>query len=89
VREETGLTVAPTRVVGVYSSPDFDVVYPNGDQVQQVTVCFECSVTGGRWTVDDDETLELAWLPGRCPPHRALVRGDGRRPGIGAQGVQL
>ena len=69
VREETGLTVAPTRVVGVYSSPDFDVIYPNGDQVQQVTVCFECRVSGGTWTVDGDETLELAWFDqGAAPP---------------------
>jgi ADP-ribose pyrophosphatase YjhB (NUDIX family) len=45
VREETGLSVAPIRLVGVYSSPEFDVIYPNGDQVQQVTACFECRVT--------------------------------------------
>jgi ADP-ribose pyrophosphatase YjhB (NUDIX family) len=48
VYEETGLMVEPTRLVGVYSSPDFDVTYPNGDQVQQVTACFECRVVNGR-----------------------------------------
>jgi ADP-ribose pyrophosphatase YjhB (NUDIX family) len=78
VREETGLTVEPTRLVGVYSSPDFDVTYPNGDQVQQVTACFECSVNGhlyngqarvGHGAADAlDETLELAWFDMDDPP---------------------
>ena len=68
VREETGLSVRPTRLIGVYSSPDFDVTYPNGDQVQQVTACFECCVDGGVWTADDDETLELGWFDPNAPP---------------------
>jgi 8-oxo-dGTP pyrophosphatase MutT (NUDIX family) len=76
VYEETGLTVEPTRLVGVYSSPDFDVTYPNGDQVQQVTACFECRVVDGAQIpppestdprtlqprIDTTETLELAWF---------------------------
>jgi ADP-ribose pyrophosphatase YjhB (NUDIX family) len=62
VHEETGLRVKPTRLVGVYSSPDFDVTYPNGDQVQQVTACFECRVDGRQGTMDGNETLEVAWF---------------------------
>jgi 8-oxo-dGTP pyrophosphatase MutT (NUDIX family) len=69
VREETGLSVKPTRLIGVYSSPDFDVTYPNGDQVQQVTACFECCADGGEWRVDDEETLDLGWFePSASPP---------------------
>lgn len=60
-REETGLEVAVTRLIGLYSSPDFDVVYPNGDQVQQFTATFECHVTGGALRLDGDETTGLAW----------------------------
>lgn len=71
VREETGLVVEPTRLVGVYSSPDFDVTYPNDDQVQQVTACFECQVKTGQWTVDGKETLELAWFDLNTPPPTA------------------
>jgi len=71
VREETGLIVVPTRLVGVYSSPDFDVTYPNGDRVQQVTACFACRVHGGDWTVKSDETLELAWFNLDEPPSTA------------------
>jgi 8-oxo-dGTP pyrophosphatase MutT (NUDIX family) len=74
VYEETGLRIEPTRLLGVYSSPDFDVTYPNGDQVQQVTVCFECRVEIGDWGLEigewgvgsgnkvDGETLELGWF---------------------------
>src|SRR3990172_6575246 len=44
VREETGLAVTPGRLIGLYSSPEFDVTYPNGDEVQQMTACFECQI---------------------------------------------
>ena len=69
VREETGLEVELLRLVGLYSSPDFDVTYPNGDQVQQVTACFECRVVGGSIRPDGGETLELSWFPlEKSPP---------------------
>ncbi|MBI5960660.1 MAG: NUDIX domain-containing protein, partial [Chloroflexi bacterium] len=35
VYEETGLHVAVERLVGVFSHPDYNLLYPNGDQVQQ------------------------------------------------------
>jgi len=78
VREETGLSVAPMRMIGVYSSPDFEVVYPNGDRVHYVTFCFECRVTGGRMQADSRETLELAWFsqderPSPAPWYNAML----------------
>ena len=85
VGEETGLEVEPVRLVGVYSSPDFDVLYPNGDQVQQVTACFECRLLGGQQRPDGTETLELGWFaldepPPTAPWYEAMVadlaRGD-------------
>jgi len=63
VREETGLEVQPTRLIGLYTSPDFDVTYPNGDQVQQVTACFACRVVGGALRPDGEESRELAYFP--------------------------
>lgn len=62
VAEETGLHVEPYRVVGVYSSPDFDVTYPNGDQVQQLTITFACRVVGGSLQIDGSETLDAQWF---------------------------
>ena len=47
MRRETGLVIEPARLVGLYTSADFDLTYPNGDQVQQFIACFVCRVTGG------------------------------------------
>jgi len=55
--EETGLRVQPGRLVGVYSSPEYDVRYPNGDEVHQFTVALECRVVGGDGRPDGVETL--------------------------------
>jgi 8-oxo-dGTP pyrophosphatase MutT (NUDIX family) len=57
VREETGLEVEPVALIGVYSSPDYVFAYPNGDQVQPVTVFFECRVVGGELEPDMGEIV--------------------------------
>jgi ADP-ribose pyrophosphatase YjhB (NUDIX family) len=78
VKEETGLEVQPVRLIGIYTSPDFDVTYPNGDEVQQVTAAFACRLTGGQLQADGAETLGLAWrraddMPETAPWYRAMV----------------
>jgi 8-oxo-dGTP pyrophosphatase MutT (NUDIX family) len=80
VREETGLRVAPGRLVGVYSEPALQVVrYPDGNVWHYVNACFECAVRGGELTTCD-ETLALAWVaPTRLPRtllpnHRIRIR---------------
>jgi 8-oxo-dGTP pyrophosphatase MutT (NUDIX family) len=68
-REETGLIVNPTRLSGLYTSPDFDVTYPNGDQVQQITACFATQTLDGRLRPQHGEILELRYFaPGALPP---------------------
>ncbi len=48
VREETGLTVAARRLVGVYSAPALQLVrYPDGNVWHYVSMCFECTVRSG------------------------------------------
>jgi 8-oxo-dGTP diphosphatase len=59
--EETGLEAGALRLTGVYSDPRYDVVYPNGDQVQQYTVCFEGPWSGGKMRRDPAETSDLAF----------------------------
>ena len=78
--EETGLTAGELRLVGVYTEPRYDVTYPNGDQVQQFTICFEGRVSGGRMQPDGRETtyqqfLAAAEIPyERMPPwYREMV----------------
>jgi ADP-ribose pyrophosphatase YjhB (NUDIX family) len=63
LREETGLTAGPLRLVGVYTHPKYDVIYPNGDQVQQFTVCLTGQVNGGTMQPDGHETSEQAFFP--------------------------
>jgi 8-oxo-dGTP pyrophosphatase MutT (NUDIX family) len=80
VREETGLTVVPGRLIGLYSNPGYQIVrYPDGNSWHYVNVCFECRVRSGTLTTCD-ETLALAWTAsGRLPRtllpnHRIRIR---------------
>ena len=80
VREETGLTIAVRRMVGVYSEPALQVVrYPDGNVWHYISVCFECAVRGGELTTCD-ETLALDYFSvRRLPPtllanHRVRIR---------------
>jgi 8-oxo-dGTP pyrophosphatase MutT (NUDIX family) len=57
VHEETGLEVEPVALIGVYSSPDYAITYPNGDQVQPVILFFECQVVGGTLRPDMEEIV--------------------------------
>ncbi len=45
-REETGLEVEPIELLGVYAGPQYELPYPNGDEVQQCTVALYCRITG-------------------------------------------
>jgi len=42
VREETGLIVAPQKVLGVFGGDQFRYVYPNGDSVEYTIILFRC-----------------------------------------------
>ncbi|MBM4464137.1 MAG: NUDIX domain-containing protein [Chloroflexi bacterium] len=57
VHEETGLKVEPVALIGIYSSPDYAITYPNGDQVQPVIAFFECRVVSGTLQPDMEEIL--------------------------------
>jgi ADP-ribose pyrophosphatase YjhB (NUDIX family) len=48
VKEETGLTVAVERLVGVYSDPAFQIVrYPDGNVVHYISTLFACQILEG------------------------------------------
>ncbi|MBN1679154.1 MAG: NUDIX domain-containing protein [Anaerolineae bacterium] len=86
-REETGLHVTIERLVGVFSHPRFNLLYPNGDQVQQWSVCVAGRVAGGTLHADGGETLDVCWMPvdeamPQLPPvYRAMVRAALESPG--------
>lgn len=59
VWEETGLLVAPTRIVAVLGGPAFVVRYPNGDETQYVSTVFECEIRGGALLTHGDAGDEI------------------------------
>ncbi len=86
VREEVGLDVVPIRLLGIRTSPRFEVTFPNGDQAQPFVVTFECRVVGGKLQSDGDEVVDLGWFDfDHLPPLtrnalatiQALEQGDG------------
>ena len=77
VFEETGVNVVPERIIGVYTTPL--LTYPNGDRAQYVIVGFACRAVDGVARVNDDESLEVAYLPLDAlpelhPAHRARIK---------------
>ena len=56
VLEETGLNVQVTRLVGIYTSPNILVEYPDGNKIQPVAFSFEAEVIGGELGLSDETT---------------------------------
>lgn len=77
--EETGLTCGELRLAGVYTDPRYDVTYPNGDRVQQYTICFSSTLAGGEMRADGVENSDQAFfapqaIPGlRMPTYYAAM----------------
>ena len=60
LREEAGLTVEPTRLLTVFSTPPIE--YANG-VATYVGSLFECRVVTGTLEAVDGEALDLRWMP--------------------------
>lgn len=54
VQEETGLTVRVMRLVGVYSDPDFLVLYPEKTPAQIIALSFEVQITAGEPSLSNE-----------------------------------
>jgi 8-oxo-dGTP pyrophosphatase MutT (NUDIX family) len=79
VREETGLEIRPTRLIGLYTGSDFEWIYPNGDQAQIMTAVFACEVLDGTLTPDYSEFVALGYfapdaLPTLMPRYVRVIR---------------
>lgn len=61
--EETGITVRPTGIAGIYSDPRHVVHYTSNDEVrQEFTVVYRAEYVAGVPTTSS-ETTEVAWVP--------------------------
>jgi ADP-ribose pyrophosphatase YjhB (NUDIX family) len=61
VKEETGLDVEITGLVGTYTDPRHIIAYTDGEVRRQFNVCFTARVTGGQLTISDELT-ELRFI---------------------------
>ncbi|MDT0309272.1 NUDIX domain-containing protein [Streptomyces sp. DSM 44917] len=61
VKEETGLDVEVTGLVGTYTDPRHIIAYSNGEVRRQFNVCFTARITGGTLTISDEST-ELRFI---------------------------
>src|SRR5690606_31557852 len=58
VYEETGLLLEELELFGIYSGPQYDKTFSNGDQVALVLISFICKRYSGNLVENNEESLE-------------------------------
>lgn len=74
VREETGLRVRPEYIVGIYSDPKHVVAFSDGEVRQQFSICFACSIIGGKLRSSSESHAVQFFKPAQLktlPMHRS------------------
>jgi 8-oxo-dGTP pyrophosphatase MutT (NUDIX family) len=61
VKEETGLDVEVTGVVGIYTHPKHVIAYDDGEVRQQCSICFTTRLVGGELATSS-ETSEVGYI---------------------------
>jgi ADP-ribose pyrophosphatase YjhB (NUDIX family) len=74
--EETRVGVEVERLVSVIA--DREVVYPNGDHCQFISMTFRCRYVSGEATVGDEESLAVGWFDVDDLPDDLSARGRQR-----------
>ena len=82
VREETGLQIRITGLIGTYSDPNILIAYSDGEVRQEFTFVYAAEIESGELKIDD-ESKEAAWVPAfigsRAATGRiATVQAEGR-----------
>ncbi|WP_270889237.1 NUDIX domain-containing protein [Pedococcus sp. 5OH_020] len=62
-REETGLEVQVSAIVGIYSDPKHVFAYDNGEVRQEFSICVLARVSGGSIKVSDESHEVKAFAP--------------------------
>jgi len=60
-KEETGIDVDITSLVGIFTNPAHVVAYRNGEVRQQFSICLRARVAGGEIRTSD-ESSEVRWV---------------------------
>jgi len=61
VKEETGIDVDPTDLIGIYSDPAHVIAYTDGEVRQQFSICFRAHPIGGNLRTST-ESSEVQWV---------------------------
>ncbi len=76
VREETGIDVEVTRLIGLYTNPRHVMAYDDGEVRQQFAILFTAKPTG-RSLRNSSESREVRWVPAaeidRLPMHPSMA----------------
>lgn len=62
VKEETGIDIEVTGLVGTYTNPSHRMAYPDGEVRQQFSLCFHGRWVDGQPRQDDIETKAARWV---------------------------
>ncbi len=61
-REEIGVPVRLSGMLGAFGGPDYEVTYPNGDRVAYVTIAYTATVVSGVPAADGEELSRVCWF---------------------------
>ncbi|MCD2186562.1 NUDIX domain-containing protein [Actinomycetospora soli] len=61
-REETGVEIEVTGLVGIYTDPRHVTLLDDGRAIQPLGVCFHARPVGGEARADGVETTAVAWV---------------------------
>jgi 8-oxo-dGTP diphosphatase len=78
VREETGLQIRITGLIGTYTNPHILIAYSDGEVRQEFTFVYAAEIEAGELKIDD-ESKEAAWVPLSSAVELPLAESQRRR----------
>lgn len=63
LKEETNLDLDELVFLDVFSGKDSHIIYPNGDEVYDITAIYKVTKYHGMLKINDNESKKLEWFP--------------------------
>lgn len=70
-KEETGLDIEITGLLGIYTDPEHVIAYSDGEVRQEFNITYYAQVVGGHLTVSDEST-DVRFLRSEQLPHEPI-----------------